>query len=519
MLPSLEREKKDWNYRTPHLGPVDAKLGRQAGRRVLYNSATMPKNTPSPAPDSSHDQFANKAKAWSARFSEPVSDLVKRYTASVGFDQRMAHCDIDGSLAHADMLAAVGVISTDDLAAIQRGMARIRQEIDNGDFRWSLDLEDVHLNIEKRLVELIGDAGKRLHTGRSRNDQVATDIRLWVRAEIDTCIGLLRQLRHNLAALALEHAATILPGFTHLQVAQPVTFGHHLLAYAEMFGRDIERLADCRRRVNRLPLGAAALAGTSYPIDRERVARTLGFDEVCRNSLDAVSDRDFAIEFCADAALVMVHVSRLSEELVLWASPRVGFIELADRFCTGSSIMPQKKNPDVPELARGKTGRVNGHLIALLTLMKGQPLAYNKDNQEDKEGLFDAADTIRDTLTIFADMTSGIRVKPEAMRAAALQGFATATDLADYLVKKGTPFRDAHETVALAVRTCEERGCDLADLQLEELRTFHPSIDADVYEVLTLEGSVASRKHIGGTAPERVRLEAGRILADPVDNA
>jgi len=468
----------------------------------------MSKDTPS----SGQDQFANKAQAWSARFSEPVSDLVKRYTASVNFDQRLAAVDIQGSLAHADMLASIGIISQQDHSDIQRGMAQILQEIERGQFEWSIDLEDVHLNIEKRLVELIGDAGKRLHTGRSRNDQVATDIRLWLRAEIDTSIELLRQLRRNLANLALQQADTIIPGFTHLQVAQPVTFGHHLLAYAEMFERDAQRLADCRKRVNRLPLGAAALAGTSYPIDRERVAKTLGFDGVCRNSLDAVSDRDFAIEFCAAAALIMTHISRLSEELVLWMSPRVGFIDLADRFCTGSSIMPQKKNPDVPELARGKTGRVNGHLIALLTLMKGQPLAYNKDNQEDKEGLFDSADTIRDTLTIFVDMVSGIRVKPEAMRAAALQGFATATDLADYLVKKGVPFRDAHETVAHAVRTCEEKGCDLADLPLEDLRAFHASIESDVFGVLTLEGSVAARNHIGGTAPERVRLEAQRVL-------
>jgi argininosuccinate lyase len=412
------------------------------------------------------------------------------------------------------MLESIKLISTDDLQAIQRGMQQILQEIQEGKFEWSIDLEDVHLNIEKRLVELIGDAGKRLHTGRSRNDQVATDIRLWLRAEIDTSLELLRQLRHNLAALALEHSDTILPGFTHLQVAQPVTFGHHLLAYAEMFARDTERLQDCRKRVNRLPLGAAALAGTSYPIDRERVALTLGFDSVCRNSLDAVSDRDFAIEFCAAASLIMVHISRLSEELIIWMSPRVGFIQLADRFCTGSSIMPQKKNPDVPELARGKTGRVNGHLIALLTLMKAQPLAYNKDNQEDKEGLFDAADTIRDTLTIFADMVNGITVKADAMRAAALQGFATATDLADYLVKKGLPFRDAHETVALAVRTCEEQNCDLADLTLEQLQAFHSSIESDIFDVLTLEGSVAARNHIGGTAPERVREEAGRILQE-----
>ncbi len=475
----------------------------------------MPKNTSSDL----QNQFANKAQAWSARFSEPVSDLVKRYTASVSFDQRLAAFDIQGSLAHADMLASIGIISGADQAAIERGMAQILEEIGAGQFAWSIDLEDVHLNIEKRLVELIGDAGKRLHTGRSRNDQVATDIRLWVRNEIDIAIDLLRQLRHKLAGLALEHAATILPGFTHLQVAQPVTFGHHLLAYAEMFGRDAERLADCRKRVNRLPLGAAALAGTSFPIDRERVARTLGFDEVCRNSLDAVSDRDFAIEFCAAAALIMTHVSRLSEELVLWMSPRIGFIDLADRFCTGSSIMPQKKNPDVPELARGKTGRVNGHLVALLTLMKGQPLAYNKDNQEDKEGLFDSADTIRDTLTIFVDMVGGIRVKADAMRAAALQGYATATDLADYLVKKGVPFRDAHETVAHAVRECEQRGCDLADLPLADLQGFNSLIEEDIYGVLTLEGSVAARDHIGGTAPVRVRQEAERVLAETAAQA
>ncbi len=463
---------------------------------------------------STHNQFDNKAQAWSARFSEPVSELVKRYTASVDFDKRLALFDIQGSLAHATMLESVGVLSATDLADIQRGLAQVQAEIETGKFEWLLDLEDVHLNIEKRLVELIGDAGKRLHTGRSRNDQVATDIRLWLRTEIDHAIQLLTELRQALANLALKYADVILPGFTHLQVAQPVTFGHHLLAYAEMFGRDAERLADCRKRVNRLPLGAAALAGTSFPINREYTAELLGFDEVCRNSLDAVSDRDFAIEFCAAAALVMTHISRLSEELVLWVSPRVGFIDIADRFCTGSSIMPQKKNPDVPELARGKTGRVTGHLVALLTLMKGQPLAYNKDNQEDKEGLFDAADTIRDTLTIFVDMIGGITVKADAMREAALQGFATATDLADYLVKKGLPFRDAHETVALAVRQCESENCDLADLSLEALQSFHPSIEADIYEVLSLEGSVAARNHIGGTAPERVRLEAERILSN-----
>lgn len=460
------------------------------------------------------NQFDKKSEAWSARFSEPVSDLVKRYTASVFFETRLAPFDIQGSLAHAEMLSHVGVISAQDYADIQTGMAQILTEVHSGKFDWQLDLEDVHLNIEKRLVELIGDAGKRLHTGRSRNDQVATDIRLWLRSEIDTSAALLKQLRKALATLALEHHATIMPGFTHLQVAQPVTFGHHLLAYAEMFGRDYQRLMDCRKRVNQLPLGAAALAGTSYPIDRERVARNLDFDGVCRNSLDAVSDRDFAIEFCAATSLVMTHISRLSEELILWMSPRVGFITLADRFCTGSSIMPQKKNPDVPELARGKTGRVNGNLIGLLTLMKGQPLAYNKDNQEDKEGLFDSADTLRDTLTIFIDMVSGIRVKADNMCAAALQGFSTATDLADYLVKKGLPFRDAHEAVALAVRQCEQKGIDLADLSLTDLKAINSMIEEDVYTVLTLEGSVSARNHIGGTAPARVKAEAERILAE-----
>ena len=480
----------------------------------LYNPNTMTENN-----HSNQDQFANKAKAWSARFSEPVSDLVKRYTASVNFDQRMALQDMTGSLAHAEMLAHVGVISSDDLSAIERGMAQIRQEINEGTFQWSLDLEDVHLNIEKRLVELIGDAGKRLHTGRSRNDQVATDIRLWLREQIDLIDEQLQALRLGLAQLALEHADTIMPGFTHLQVAQPVTFGHHLMAYAEMFGRDRERLQDCRKRVNRLPLGAAALAGTSYPIDRQRVANTLGFDGVCANSLDAVSDRDFAIEFCAFSAVLMMHMSRLSEELVLWMSPRVGFITLADRFCTGSSIMPQKKNPDVPELARGKTGRVNGHLMALLTLMKGQPLAYNKDNQEDKEGLFDAADTVRDTLTIFADMMNGITVHKDNMRDAARQGFATATDLADYLVKKGLPFRDAHEVVAHAVLTCEQRGCDLADLTLAELQAFDARIAADIHEVLTLDGAVAARDHVGGTAPAQVRAAAFALRDEIMANA
>jgi argininosuccinate lyase len=458
-------------------------------------------------------QLAQKSNAWSARFSEPVSDLVKRYTASVSFDQRLALFDIEGSLAHAEMLNAQQIISTGDYADICRGMAQIRDEIEQGQFVWLLDLEDVHLNIEKRLTELVGDAGKRLHTGRSRNDQVATDIRLFLRAACDEITGLLHAFRLALLNLAEQHAATIMPGFTHLQVAQPITFGHHLLAYIEMFGRDAERVADCRKRINRLPLGAAALAGTTFPIDRERVAATLGFDDVCHNSLDAVSDRDFAIEFCAVGALIMTHVSRMAEELVLWISPRVGFIDIADRFCTGSSIMPQKKNPDVPELARGKTGRVNGNLVALLTLMKGQPLAYNKDNQEDKEPLFDTFDTVADTLRIFADMASGIQVKPEAMRAAALQGYATATDLADYLVKKGLPFRDAHEAVAHAVRACVEQACDLGDLSLAQLQQFSSLVASDVFAVLTLEGSVAARNHIGGTAPNQVRAAIARVRA------
>ncbi|MCB1890527.1 MAG: argininosuccinate lyase [Rhodocyclaceae bacterium] len=459
-------------------------------------------------------------KAWSGRFSEPVSELVKRYTASVFFDQRMAAQDIQGSLAHARMLARQGIIGASDLADIERGLEQIRGEIERGEFAWSLDDEDVHLNIEKRLTALVGDAGKRLHTGRSRNDQVATDIRLWLRDAIDQIVALLRDFQHNVLALAETHADTPLPGFTHLQVAQPVTFGHHLMAYFEMTQRDAERFLDCRRRTNRLPLGAAALAGTSYPIDRESVAAELGFEAVCENSLDAVSDRDFAIEFTAACALTMTHLSRLSEELILWMSPRVGFIDLADRFCTGSSIMPQKKNPDVPELVRGKTGRVNGHLVALLTLMKGQPLAYNKDNQEDKEPLYDAADTLVDTLRIYADMIPGIRVRAANMRAALTQGFATATDLADYLVRQGLPFRDAHEAVALAVRAAEGKGCDLPDLGRDGLADAMRAVPgaaerlgADVDAALTVEGALAARKHIGGTAPEQVRAAIERARA------
>jgi argininosuccinate lyase len=452
----------------------------------------------------------NKAQAWSALFSEPMSELVKRYTASVGFDQRLWRADIDGSLAHADMLAAQGIIAAQDLAEIRRGMAQIREEIESGRFDWKLELEDVHLNIEARLTQLVGDAGKRLHTGRSRNDQVATDVRLWLRTEIDGLAALLADMQRSLVELAAQHAETVMPGFTHMQVAQPVSFAHHLLAYVEMFARDAERLADLRRRCNRLPLGAAALAGTSYPIDRERVAKALGFEGLCQNSLDAVSDRDFALEFAAFASICMVHVSRLAEELVLWMSQNFGFIDLADRYCTGSSIMPQKRNPDVAELARGKSGRVIGHLMALLTLMKGQPMTYNKDNQEDKEPLFDTVDTLRDTLRILAEMVGGIEVKAEAMERAALKGYATATDLADYLVRKGLPFRDAHETVAHAVKVAIGRGSDLSALPLAELQALHPAIGADVYEILTLAGSMNARQVAGGTAPAQVQAQIER---------
>jgi argininosuccinate lyase len=446
-----------------------------------------------------------RGEPWSGRFTEPATGLVQRFTASVAFDRRLAAHDIEASAAHARMLQAAGVIGKADLAAIEKGLAQIRSEIEAGTFPWSEAYEDVHFNIERRLIELAGEPGKRLHTGRSRNDQVATDVRLYLRAAIDETLALIQSLQRALLDLAEEHAATVMPGYTHLQVAQPVTFGHHLLAYFEMLARDAQRLAECRKRVNRLPLGAAALAGTSFPIDRERVAKELGFDGICENSIDAVSDRDFAIEFCACAALAMMHLSRFCEELVIWSNPRFGFVEIADRFATGSSIMPQKKNPDVAELIRGKTGRVNGHVVALLTLMKAQPLAYNRDNQEDKEPLFDAVDTLTACLAVFTEMLGGIQVKREAMAAAARQGHATATDLAEYLVRKGVPFREAHEAVAQAVRFAESRHCDLADLRLPELQRFSSRIGEDVYDALTLEGSLKSRSHPGGTAPVRVK--------------
>lgn len=457
--------------------------------------------------------MSNDNKTWSGRFNEPVSELVKKYTGSVDFDKRLAKWDIQGSLAHAQMLTEAGVLSEEDLAAIRQGMAAIIAEIEQGTLQWSLDLEDVHMNIERRLTDKIGDAGKRLHTGRSRNDQVATDIRLWLRDEITEIQRLIRELQLSLLELAERNADVVMPGFTHLQVAQPVSFGHHMLAYVEMLGRDYERMADCRKRVNRMPLGSAALAGTTYPIRRETTAELLGFEQICQNSLDAVSDRDFAIEFTAAASLVMVHLSRLSEELILWMSPRFGFIDIADRFCTGSSIMPQKKNPDVPELVRGKSGRVIGHLTGLIMLMKSQPLAYNKDNQEDKEPLFDTVDTLVDTLRIYADMMRGVTVKPENMRAAVMQGFATATDLADYLVKKGMPFRDSHEVVAQVVRYADEKGVDLSELPLDVLQGFSDLVAEDVYTVLTPEGSLNARNHLGGTAPEQVRFQVKRWQA------
>jgi argininosuccinate lyase len=454
---------------------------------------------------SSSDGGNPKAKVWSGRFEEPVTDLVKSFTASVVFDRRLAAYDIDGSIAHARMLRSVGILTAEDLESIERGLGQIAAEIQSGAFEWSLDAEDVHLNIERRLTALVGDAGKRLHTARSRNDQVATDVRLYLRASIDEVTRLIKGLQSALLGIAEAHTATVMPGFTHLQVAQPVSFAHHLLAYFEMLARDAQRFADCRSRLNRLPLGAAALAGTSFPIDRAMVAKALGFDGVCENSLDAVSDRDFAIEFCAASALLMTHLSRFCEELILWMSPRFGFIDLADRFCTGSSIMPQKKNPDVPELIRGKTGRVNGHLVALLTLMKGQPLAYNKDNQEDKEPLFDTVDTVTASLAVFTEMLGGLDVEVDAMRKAALEGYATATDLADYLVKKGLPFREAHEAVAKAVRHAQSAGKDLSELELSALQAFSKLIGEDVFDALTLEGSLAARSHVGGTAPETVK--------------
>ncbi|WP_455366953.1 argininosuccinate lyase [Kaarinaea lacus] len=449
-------------------------------------------------------------KPWGGRFTEPTDAFVEAFTASVGFDQRLYAHDIAGSIAHARMLARIGVLTSEEYEAIVEGLQAIKDDIERGDFTWSVALEDVHMNIEANLTQRIGDSGKKLHTGRSRNDQVATDIRLYLREEIDAISTQLNRLQTSLVDLAEQHVDTVMPGFTHLQTAQPVTFGHHLLAWFEMLKRDSGRLNDCRTRLNIMPLGAAALAGTSYPIDRNFTRDLLGFTEVAENSLDAVSDRDFAIEFVFVCSLIMTHLSRFSEELILWTSAQFDFIELGDNFCTGSSIMPQKKNPDVPELVRGKTGRINGNLMALLTLMKGQPLAYNKDNQEDKEPLFDTVDNVKGSLRVFADMVPTIKVNADNMRAAALKGFATATDLADYLVRKGVAFRDAHEIVGKAVQKGIRDGKDLAELTLKQLRQFSNVIEEDVFKVLTLEGSLAARDHIGGTAPNQVKQAVAR---------
>lgn len=464
---------------------------------------------------SQHSSDKRSNKQWGGRFSEGVDAFVARFTASIDFDRRLYRHDIQGSMAHAQMLHRAGILSEDELNAIISGLEGILDDIEQDRIDWSIELEDIHMNIEARLTDRIGAAGKKLHTGRSRNDQVATDIRLWLRDEIDAVSAELKRLQHGLLAVAEREADTIMPGFTHLQTAQPVTFGHHLMAWYEMLVRDNERLQDCRKRVNISPLGAAALAGTTYPIDREYTASALGFDRPSRNSLDSVSDRDFAIEFCAAGALIMTHLSRMSEELVLWTSAQFNFIDLPDRFCTGSSIMPQKKNPDVPELVRGKTGRVNGHLVSLLTLMKSQPLAYNKDNQEDKEPLFDTVDTLRDCLRAFADMVPHIQARKENMLEAARRGFSTATDLADYLVRRGMPFRNAHEVVGKAVAFGIQEGRDLSEMTLAELQAFSNTIDQDVFDVLTLEGSVSARNHLGGTAPGQVRqavLNARKML-------
>jgi argininosuccinate lyase len=453
-------------------------------------------------------------KPWTGRFNEPTNAFVEAFGASVGFDQRMYKQDIQGSIAHARMLTKIGVLNDEERDSIIRGLTRIEAEIQAGDFQWSIALEDVHMNIEKSLTDMIGDAGKKLHTGRSRNDQVATDVRLYLRDEIDGAIAPeLKRLQAALIELAARESDTIMPGFTHLQTAQPITFGHHMLAWNEMLQRDSERLADCRKRVNIMPLGSAALAGTTYPIDREFTAKELGFEMPCRNSLDGVSDRDFAIEFLSWASILLMHMSRFSEELILWSSSQFDWVDLGDAFCTGSSIMPQKKNPDVPELVRGKSGRVFGSLASMLMIMKGQPLAYNKDNQEDKEPLFDTIDTVKGCLKVYADMMDQITLKPKQMREAALRGFSTATDLADYVVRNGVPFRDAHEIVGKAVAYGVKHHKDLSEMSLEELQQFSGAIKEDVFEYLTLEGSVAARNHIGGTAPERVR-EAVKVAKE-----
>ena len=469
------------------------------------------KNLKSKKPQQSGIKGFNQS--WGGRFNEPVDAFVARFTASVNFDNRLYHHDIAGSIAHTSMLSDSGILSKNEASQIIEGLQNINKDIDAGEFAWSDDLEDVHMNIEAALIERIGQVGKKLHTGRSRNDQIATDIRLWLRDEIDEISRLITSLQREMINLASSEYQTIMPGFTHLQTAQPVTFGHHILAWNEMLDRDFGRLQDCRTRMNQCPLGSAALAGTSYPIDRNHTAINLGFEKATENSLDSVSDRDFAIEFCSFASVLLTHLSRMSEELILWASGQFQFVTLPDRFCTGSSIMPQKKNPDVPELVRGKTGRVHGNLISLLTLMKSQPLAYNKDNQEDKEPIFDTVDTVKDCLRAFADMVPAIQTNKKIMLEAANSGFSTATDLADYLVIKGVPFRDAHEVVGKAVAYGISENRDLAGMTLDELKMFSSDISDDVFDILTLEGSVKSRNHIGGTAPDQVKSAAERALS------
>jgi len=461
-------------------------------------------------PDQTPSGDKSNQKLWGGRFAESTDQLVEAFTESVSFDRRLWRQDIAGSQAHARMLGKVGVLTAAEAEAIVAGLDAIHAEIAAGDFQWQQALEDVHMNIESALTARIGEAGKKLHTGRSRNDQVATDLRLYTRDAIDEVVALIEALAASLLDLAEREADSVMPGFTHLQIAQPVSFGHHMLAWREQILRDRARLLDARKRTNLLPLGSAALAGTVYPIDRAYVAGLLGFDGPTENSLDSVSDRDFAIEFCAAAALLMVHLSRWSEELILWSSPMFGFVKLPDRFCTGSSIMPQKKNPDVPELVRGKTGRVIGDLQALLVLMKGQPLAYNRDNQEDKQPLFDAHDTVAACLRVFGAMLPNLTVEREACRAAASKGFSTATDLADYLVKKGLPFRDAHHAVGSAVAYAVTKVCDLPDLSLDELKKFSALVEQDVYERLTLDGSLRARNHYGATSPEQVRAAIAR---------
>ncbi|MDF1855312.1 argininosuccinate lyase [Pseudooceanicola sp.] len=455
------------------------------------------------------DQTSNRM--WGGRFAAGPDAIMEAINASIGFDQRLAAQDIAGSRAHAAMLAAQGIISDSDAKAIREGLLTILSEIEAGNFNFSTALEDIHMNVEARLKDLIGEPAGRLHTGRSRNDQVATDFRLWVRDQIDAATGGLRALIAALLAQAEAGADWVMPGFTHLQTAQPVTWGHHMLAYVEMFARDLSRFTDARARMNESPLGAAALAGTSFPIDREMTAKALGFDRPMANSLDAVSDRDFALEFLSCASICAMHLSRMAEELVIWSSAQFRFVTLSDRFSTGSSIMPQKKNPDAAELIRAKIGRIFGANVALMMVMKGLPLAYSKDMQEDKEQVFDAADSLMLALAAMTGMVGDMSANREVLRGAASAGFSTATDLADWLVSAlGLPFREAHHATGALVAMAEKKGCDLPDLSLQELQSVHPDITQEVYSVLGVDNSVASRASYGGTSPQQVRAQVAR---------